>query len=143
MSGREPAVRSVALGLSRATLGVIFLYFGADELYAPGPWVGYMPPIFPAHLALWLVLVHGFALFVVGGALVVGVRLRFAFPLATLLMGSIAVDLLVSSGPSAIWFRDLGLTALAVASWAAGEGLGLDQLGRTPSTPTRGRSAGA
>lgn len=143
MSDRLPAVRHVALGLSRATLGVVFLYFGWGELYGPGAWVGYMPPVVPAHLAVWLVLVHGFALFVVGGALVVGTRLRWAYPLAVLLMGSVAGDLLLSSGPSAIWFRDLGLTALAVATWAGGQGLALDDLDRIGPKAASRPSVGA
>lgn len=137
---RDPALgRQWALALSRATLGVIFVYFGADELYAPGPWVGYMPSFLAPHTALWLVLAHGFALFVVGAALIIGTQLRFAYPLATLLMGSIALDLLLTSGATAIWFRDLGLTALAVGSWASGEGISIDRLaqgGRLPASPS-------
>jgi len=121
----------IARGLARATLGAVFLYFGAGELIQPGPWIGYMPPFFPPHVALWLVLVHGFVLFVVGGALIVGTGLRYAFPLAFLLMASIAADLLLTSGASAIWIRDLGLTALTVSVWAGGEGLSLDALGRS------------
>jgi hypothetical protein len=119
-------LRPWALAASRAALGVVFLYFGGEELVQPGPWVGYMPPFLPVHVALWLVLAHGFVLFVTGAALAVGTRLRLFLPLSVLLMGSVAADLLLSSGPSAIWFRDFGLTFLAVAVWAAGGGVSLD-----------------
>lgn len=131
-----PNARRVALAASRAALGAVFLYFGEQELVSPGPWVGYMPGALGVHVDLWLVLLHGFALFVTGGALVAGVQLRLFLPLSVLLMGSIAADLLLGSGPSAIWFRDLGLTALSVALWAGDPGLALDDLG-TPQAPVR------
>lgn len=122
-------MRRLVLGLCRAALGAVFVYFGAAELVAPGPWVGYMPGILPTHVDLWLVLLHGLALFVTGAALIVGTQLRLFLPVAAVLMASIAGDLLVGSGPSAIWFRDFGLTALSVALWAGDPGLALDELG--------------
>lgn len=143
MSDRLPWLRDLAMGLSRATLGVVFIYFGWGELYGPGAWVGYLPPLIPPHVAVWLILVHGFVLFLVGGALVVGSQLRWAYPLAVLLMGSIALDLLVTSGASAIWFRDLGLTALSVAAWAGGAGFALDQLGTADVRAVRRPAANA
>ncbi len=127
-STKQAARRRLALALSRATLGAVFLYFGGEELVQPGPWIGYMPGLFGSHVALYLVLVHGLALFVTGAALVAGTRLRLFMPLAVLLMASIAADLLIGSGPSAIWFRDLGLTALSVALWAGDAGVALDDL---------------
>ena len=138
-TGRRTA-RRLALALCRAALGVVFLYFGAEELVAPGPWVGYMPAVFGTHVDIYLVLLHGLALFVTGAALVAGVRMALFLPLAVLLMASIAGDLLIGSGPSAIWFRDFGLTALAVALWAGEPGLGLDDL-HAPAAPPRAPAA--
>jgi hypothetical protein len=115
------------------------MYFGAEELTAPGPWIGYMPALFGTRIDIDLVLLHGFALFVTGAALVAGAWLSYTLPVAVLLMASIATDLLFGSGPSAIWFRDLGLTALALALWAGDPGLALDEIGtrRAVSTPAR------
>ena len=130
-TARAMEPRRLVLGLCRAALGAVFIYFGGEELAQPGPWVGYMPALLGSHVDLWLVLLHGLALFVTGAALVVGTQLRLFAPLAVLLMGSIAADLLIGSGPSAIWFRDFGLTALAVALWAGDPGLALDDMGAT------------
>lgn len=111
------------LTASRLVLAAVFLYFGAGELLAPGPWIGYMPPFLPPHVAVWLVLVHGFVLFLTGSGLILGTYWKLVAPLAVLLMGSVALELLFLSGPSAIWIRDLGLTGLALSLWATDGGL--------------------
>lgn len=121
------ATQRIAVTGSRLVLGAVFLYFGAGELVAPGPWIGYMPPFVPTHIALWLVLLHGFVLFMAGCALVLGLYWRFLSPLAVLLMGSVALELLFLSGPSAIWIRDLGLTGLALSLWASDGGFTVDR----------------
>lgn len=136
---RRAGLRRLVLGLCRAALGAVFVYFGAAELVAPGPWVGYMPGLLPTHVDIWLVLLHGLALFVTGAALIVGSQLRLFLPLAAVLMASIAGDLLIGSGPSAIWFRDFGLTALSVALWAGDPGLALDELGSSAPGPLPAR----
>ncbi|MCL6596866.1 MAG: hypothetical protein K6V73_11775 [Firmicutes bacterium] len=135
MSAPPTPARPWALTLARLALAAIFLYFGAGELVQPGPWVGYLPPLFAGQVAVDLVLVHGFVLFVAGAALAAGAYPRVVLPLSVLLMATVAADLLLRSGPSAIWMRDLGLTALALALWADGGGWTVHDLGAHPSSP--------
>jgi uncharacterized membrane protein YphA (DoxX/SURF4 family) len=126
MSG---TVREATTLFARLTLAAVFVYFGAGELVSPGPWVGYLPPLGSDTLLVRLIVLHGFALFVVGAGVAVGAYPRVLGALATLLMASIAADLALRSGFDAIWFRDLGLTGLAAQLWAQGAGAwSLDRL---------------
>lgn len=115
-------MKRINLTAARLVLALVFLYFGAGELVTPGPWVGYLPPFVPTPLGVWFVLLHGFVLFTAGVGLILGAYWRILAPIAVVLMGSVALELLFRSGPSAIWIRDVGLTGLALSLWATDGG---------------------
>ena len=59
-----------APAVARVALGLVLLWFGIHELIQPSLWTGYVPAIpSTSHLALALVLAHGWALSVLGVAL--------------------------------------------------------------------------
>ncbi len=106
--------------VARVALGLVLLWFGIHELIQPSLWTGYVPVIpSTSHLALALVLVHGWALSVLGVALCLGVATRMAAALSALALLEIVISLSLTGGVTDIVARDLGVFGLAVAVLAS------------------------
>lgn len=117
---REPLGQASALAaewapvLGRIMLGLVFIWFGFHELEHPGDWTGYVPVISEtSNLALVLVLLHGWALFVLAIALIAGIEPRAASAVASVLMLEIVIALAVT-GLSDTAVRDLGVLGLSI-----------------------------
>ncbi len=112
----ETSVQEWAATLARVILGLVCLWFGANELAQPHLWTGYVPFI-PSvgTLAVILVLLHGGLLFVLGVALVFGIAPRVAAVVVGLFLTEIIIDLSVGHGVNDIAVRDLGVLGLSVA----------------------------
>jgi len=118
----------------RLLLGFVLIYFGVGELVNPSAWIGYIPS-FMLRVAppLWMILVHGWVLFVVGTFVAIGIALRTSALLAALMLASIIGALFLTGGVTSILVRDAGVLGLAVMiaadprdsySWDALEGRG-------------------
>lgn len=125
-AGRAPtgqvmeAVQAWSPAVARVALGVVLLWFGIHELIQPSLWTGYVPAVpSTSHLALGLVLVHGWALVVLGVALSLGVATRLAAALSALALIEIVLSLSLTGGVTDIVARDLGVFGLAVAVLAS------------------------
>ncbi|HVC23404.1 MAG TPA: hypothetical protein VNH82_08285 [Candidatus Dormibacteraeota bacterium] len=89
-------------------------------MFQPSQWTGYVPIISQtSHLALAMVLLHGWLLSVLGVALVLGVAARLAAGVSALLLLEIVLSLSFTGGVSDIVARDLGVFGLAVAVFAS------------------------
>ncbi len=109
-----------APAVARVALGLVLLWFGIHELIQPSLWTGYVPAIpSTSHLALALVLAHGWALSVLGVALCLGVATRLAAVLSALALLEIVISLSITGGVTDIVARDLGVFGLAVAVLAS------------------------
>jgi uncharacterized membrane protein YphA (DoxX/SURF4 family) len=90
------------------------------ELVQPSQWTGYVPIISQtSHLALAMVLLHGWLLSVLGVALVLGVGTQVVAGVSALLLLEIVLSLSFTGGVSDIVARDLGVCGLAVAVFAS------------------------
>jgi len=121
-AGANPVetVRTWAPTAARVSLGLVLLWFGMHELFQPSQWTGYVPIISQtSHLALAMVLLHGWLLSVLGVALVLGVAARLAAGVSALLLLEIVLSLSFTGGVSDIVARDLGVFGLAVAVFAS------------------------
>jgi uncharacterized membrane protein YphA (DoxX/SURF4 family) len=113
-------VRAWAPTAARVSLGLVLLWFGMHELVQPSQWTGYVPIISPtSHLALAMVLLHGWLLSVLGVALVLGVGTQVVAGVSALLLLEIVLSLSFTGGVSDIVARDLGVCGLAVAVFAS------------------------
>ncbi len=98
----------------RILLGVVFFWFGYHELVQPGGWTQYVPVVSESSsLAVVLVLVHGWVLFVTAAALVAGIAPRAAAAVASVLLLEIVISL-AATGLSDTALRDAGVLGLAV-----------------------------
>ncbi len=98
----------------RILLGVVFAWFGYHELLQPGEWTQYVPFVSESSpLAVFLVLTHGWVLFVTASALIMGIAPRAAAAIASVLMLEIVIALAVT-GLSSTAVRDVGVLGLAV-----------------------------
>jgi uncharacterized membrane protein YphA (DoxX/SURF4 family) len=98
----------------RILLGLVFFWFGYHELVQPGGWTQYVPVVSESSsLAVILVLVHGWVLFVLAAALVAGIAPRVAAAIASVVLLEIVISLAVT-GLSATALRDVGVLGLAV-----------------------------
>jgi uncharacterized membrane protein YphA (DoxX/SURF4 family) len=98
----------------RILLGLVFFWFGYHELVQPGGWTQYVPVVNESSsLAVILVLVHGWVLFVTAAALVAGIAPRLAAAVASVVLLEIVISLAVT-GLSPTALRDLGVLGLAV-----------------------------
>jgi uncharacterized membrane protein YphA (DoxX/SURF4 family) len=98
----------------RILLGVVFFWFGYHELVQPGGWTQYVPVVNESSsLAVILVLVHGWVLFVTAAALVAGITPRLAAAVASVVLLEIVISLAVT-GLSPTALRDVGVLGLAV-----------------------------
>lgn len=106
--------------VARVALGLVLLWFGLHELFQPSLWTGYVPALpSTSHLALGLVVVHGWVLVMLGVALCLGVAIRLAAALSALALLEIVLSLTFTGGLSDIVARDLGVFGLAVAVLAS------------------------
>ena len=100
--------------VGRILLGLVFFWFGYHELVQPGGWTQYVPVVNESSsLAVILVLVHGWVLFVTAAALVAGIAPRLAAAVASVVLLEIVISLAVT-GLSPTALRDLGVLGLAV-----------------------------
>jgi uncharacterized membrane protein YphA (DoxX/SURF4 family) len=114
------SIRVWAPTAARISLGLVLLWFGMHELIQPSQWTGYVPIISQtSHLALAMVLLHGWLLTVLGVALTLGVGAQLAAAVSALLLLEIVVALSVTGGVSDIVARDLGVFGLAVAVFSS------------------------
>ena len=98
----------------RILLGVVFAWFGYHELVQPDGWTQYVPVVSESSsLAVFLVLMHGWALLVTGAALVAGIAPRAAAAVASVLMLEIVIAVAMT-GQSPTALRDVGVLGLAV-----------------------------
>lgn len=101
---------------ARLILGVVFLWFGANELIQPQLWTGYVPLLSTESSAtLWLVLLHGGLVWLLATALLLGITPRTAALVSALVMVEILLQLLIGHGLSDLAIRDLGVLGLALA----------------------------
>lgn len=100
--------------VGRVMLGLVFVWFGFHELEHPGSWTQYVPVISESStLAIVLVLMHGWVLFVLGFGLIAGIEPRWAAALSSVIMLEIVISLIVT-GLSDTALRDVGVFGLAV-----------------------------
>jgi uncharacterized membrane protein YphA (DoxX/SURF4 family) len=100
--------------VGRILLGLVFFWFGYHELVQPGGWTQYVPVVDESSsLAVILVLVHGWVLFVTAAALVAGIAPRLAAAVASVVLLEIVISLAVT-GLSPTALRDVGVLGLAV-----------------------------
>jgi len=121
-AGANPveSIRAWAPTAARVSLGLVLLWFGMHELIQPSQWTGYVPVISQtSHLALALVLMHGWLLSVLGVALMLGVAAQLAAAVSALMLLEIVVALSFTGGVSDIVARDLGVFGLAVAVFSS------------------------
>lgn len=112
-------VRAWAPTAARLALGLVLLWFGTHELVQPSLWTGYVPVISQtSHLAVAMVLLHGWLLSVLGVALVFGIAPQLAAGVSALMLLEIVVSLSLTGGVSDIVARDVGVFGLAVAVFA-------------------------
>jgi uncharacterized membrane protein YphA (DoxX/SURF4 family) len=98
----------------RILLGAVFFWFGYHELVQPGGWTQYVPVVNESSsLAVILVLVHGWVLFVTAAALVAGIAPRLAAAVASVVLLEVVISLAVT-GLSPTALRDVGVLGLAV-----------------------------
>jgi uncharacterized membrane protein YphA (DoxX/SURF4 family) len=99
---------------------MVLLWFGLHELVQPSLWTGYVPVISQtSHVALAMVLLHGWLLSVLGAALILGVAPQLAAGVSALLLLEIVLSLSLTGGASDIVARDVGVFGLAVAVFAS------------------------
>jgi uncharacterized membrane protein YphA (DoxX/SURF4 family) len=127
----EPVVARPALGDStahrslmrdwgptmvRMILGLVFLWFGVQELLQPRLWTGYVPlASSDSGIALGLVLIHGGLLWLLATALILGIAPRAAALLGALALAEIILSIAFVHGLNDIVARDLGVLGLALA----------------------------
>lgn len=146
---RENVSRRQAAGqlAGRSLLGAVLLYFGTGELLHPLQWVGYIPKGMP-HLvpSLWMILSHGWILFVLGAFLVIGLEVRRTAAVSALVLLSVIGTLVVQGGVTSILVRDAGLFGLAAMiafgpddAWSLDALIGARQGGRVARASPRRR----
>ncbi|HVB14238.1 MAG TPA: hypothetical protein VNH38_05715 [Candidatus Dormibacteraeota bacterium] len=119
-TGRYQLVREWSPTAARFSLALVLLWFGLHELVQPSLWTGYIPIISQtSHLALAMVLLHGWVLSVLGVALILGIAPQLAAGVSALLLLEIVLSLSLTGGVSDIVARDLGVFGLAVAVFAS------------------------
>jgi hypothetical protein len=112
--------RAWAPTAARLALGLVLLWFGLHELLQPSLWTGYVPVISQtSHLALAMVLFHGWLLSVLAAALILGVAPQLSAGVSALLLLEIVLSLSLTGGLSDIVVRDVGVFGLAVAVFAS------------------------
>ena len=106
---------------ARIILGLVFVWFGANELLQPHLWTGYVP-LLPsdATITVLLVQLHGGLLWLLATALLVGIAPRTAALISALMMIEIILLLLIGHGVSDIVARDFGVLGLALATFGTG-----------------------
>lgn len=105
-----------AATIGRVLLGGVFAWFGVHELLQPGFWTGYVPFLSPtSQSAITLVLIHGWLLTMMAGALILGIAPRATAALGILIMAEIVISLTITGGGlNDIVVRDIGVLGLSV-----------------------------
>ena len=103
--------------LIRMALSVVFIIFGLWEIINPQYWQGFVPGFVRSMVSNLhpLVQIHGAVLLIVGLMILLGFYMRIASIIAGLMLLEITVSLILESGFSDLFVRDLALLILAVA----------------------------
>ncbi|MGA8247463.1 MAG: hypothetical protein WB797_11200 [Nocardioides sp.] len=97
----------------RVLLGLVLAWFGGHELAQPSLWTGYVPFVSGSTLLVLLVLAHGWLLVMLAVAMFTGIAVRAAAAVALLMLLQIVTSLTMTSGPSDLVLRDVGVLGLA------------------------------
>jgi uncharacterized membrane protein YphA (DoxX/SURF4 family) len=120
--------RKIAPAVVRIGLGLVFIWFGFQQLIDAGAWLGYVPPIVIALLHInvtTLVHFNGAFELVFGIALALGLFVRTT----ALLLALHIADIMLIVGYTSIGVRDFGLTAAAFSIFFQGaDAASLDML---------------
>jgi hypothetical protein len=95
-------------------LGLVLAWFGYHELVQPSLWTGYVPLVSTSSLAVLLVLAHGWLLLMLAVTMIAGIAVRAAAAVSVALLLEIVISLTMTSGPSDLTLRDVGVLGLAV-----------------------------
>jgi uncharacterized membrane protein YphA (DoxX/SURF4 family) len=98
----------------RVLLGLVLAWFGYHELVQPSLWTGYVPVVSGSALVVLLVLAHGWLLLMLAVAIFAGIAVRTVAAVSVALLLEIVTSLTISSGPSDLVLRDVGVLGLAV-----------------------------
>jgi len=98
--------------LLRISLGIVFLWFGISQLYAPANWIGFVPEFMASlYSAQVLVILNGSLEVFLGLMMISGVYVR----VASLILGIHLTMIGVSMGYTATAVRDIGLGLATLA----------------------------
>ncbi len=103
--------------LLRISLSLVFLWFGFNQIYAPGEWIGYVPSFLTSFFsANTIILSNGIFEVVLGLMLLTGMYVRFS----AALLGLHLINISFSLGFSAVAVRDFGLSLATIALFLQG-----------------------
>ncbi len=108
-----------APAIVRIGMGLVFIYFGTNQLMHPSSWTGFVPVAIPSLLGMStikFVLMNGWFEIVAGCCLLVGFQVRAV----GLLLGLHLIGISLSIGFTALGVRDLGLSAATISIFFAG-----------------------
>ena len=102
--------------LTRVALAFVFVIFGLWEMTNPQGWTAFViPAIANLYNPVYLVVAHGFVLFVIGVALLLGIYIRVFSALAVLVMLEVIASLFILSGFTDVLVRDVAILLLAAS----------------------------
>lgn len=101
--------------LSRLALAVVFVGIGIWEIVQPSYWSAFVPSFITILDPNALVIIHGAIMLAIGIGIGLGVYLRLSAVLASLMMVSIIVMLLMESGFTDLIIRDAGVLLIAMS----------------------------
>lgn len=102
----------------RYAMGLVFLWFGINQLINPNNFIGYLPTfIFNSSYAVTFVYANGIFEIIAGTLLILGILVRWVAALLALHLIAITFDL----GYSELAVRDFGLAVATIAIWLWGE----------------------
>ena len=112
--------KKVAPAILRYGLGIVYLWFGINQLINPGNFTGYLPTfIFSSGYATTFVLINGVFEIIAGTLLILGIFTRIVSALLALHLLAIMFDL----GYGDVAVRDFGLviSTIAITLWGEDE----------------------
>ena len=95
----------------RLAIALVFLWFGSNQIMAPGEWFGYLPGFVPEQSMALFVTVNGIAEIILGLLLVMGLFTR----IVALLLALHLLGIIFFVGYNEIGVRDFGLMLAAVS----------------------------
>jgi uncharacterized membrane protein YphA (DoxX/SURF4 family) len=102
--------------LTRLGIAVVFVSIGMWEIIQPSYWSFYMPQFLSVIASTTtLTMIHGVAMLAIGLAVLLGIYVRIASALATLMMVFIVADLVIFFGFNDIVIRDIAILIMALS----------------------------